>query len=280
MKYYLFAKFFQHLPLEELMAHCVESEVDGPTAVIREGYWLEPDNYAEALPGFVRAAEKSGLEVRFADTSFPLADLAKDNTPLKVLADNGITAVRLGYISKEDAGHVRNLANLARHLAEETASAAEKAGIRAVIQLHGNCYPHNATSAYPMVKGLDPRFIGVMIDPGNNLHQEGHERWDYQIQLLGEYIAAVGAKDAARFRTGDPSSATKGWVSEFVPAYEGVANWQQIFEELARIAFQGPMVLMPFYDTDDFCTMFEKFRREVRYLKKLEKGRKDDANET
>ncbi|MCL6519272.1 MAG: sugar phosphate isomerase/epimerase [Armatimonadetes bacterium] len=272
MKYYLFAKFFQHLSIDELMAHCAEAGVDGPTAVIREGYWLEPESYAEALPGYVQAAEKAGLEVKFADTSFPMGELARDNTPLKVLADNGIEAVRLGYIAKNDAGHMRDLANLARYLAEGVAHAAEDAGIKAVIQLHGNCYPHNSTAAWPMVKGLDPKYIGIMIDPGNNLHQEGFERWDYQIQLLGEYIAAVGAKDAVRVRSGQPDSPTKGWVSEFVPAFEGQANWEQICAELHNIGFSGPMILMPFYDTDNFPLMYKKFKQEVEYLRNIEKA--------
>ncbi len=270
MKYYLFAKFFQHLSADELMAYCADAGVDGPTAVIREGYWLEPDSYARTLPGYVAAAEKAGLEVRFADTSFPMDELAKDNTPLKVLADNGILAVRLGYISKDAVAHMRDLADLSRRLAEGVARSAENAGIRAVIQLHGNCYPHNATAAWQMVKDLDPKYIGVMIDPGNNLHQEGFERWDYQIQLLGEYIAAVGAKDAMKVRSGPHNSPTKGWVSEFVPAFEGQANWQQIYAELGKIGYDGPMILMPFYNTDNFPLMYEKFKQEVKYLKSFE----------
>ncbi|MDI6827208.1 MAG: TIM barrel protein [Armatimonadota bacterium] len=275
MKYYLFAKFFQHLSIDELMAHCVEAGVDGPTAVIREGYWLEPDSYAQTLPGYVAAAEKAGLEVQFADTSFPMDELAKDNTPLKVLADNGILKVRLGYISKDAVAHMRDLANLGRRLAEGVAHSAENARIRAVIQLHGNCYPHNATAAWQMVKDLDPKYIGIMIDPGNNLHQEGFERWDYQIQLLGEYIAAVGAKDAMKVRSAPHNSPTKGWVSEFVPAFEGQANWQQIYAELGKIGFDGPMILMPFYDTGNFPLMYEKFRQEVKYLKSFEQTTRD-----
>ena len=271
MRYYVFAKFFQHLSVDEMMARCAEAQVDGPTAVIREGYWLEPDSYAKALPGFTQAANKAGLEVRFADTSFPMDELARDNTPLRVLADNGIRDVRLGYIKKTDAGHVRNLFEHSRRLAEGVAVAAENAGIRAVIQVHGGCYPHNATSAWPLVKDLNPRFIGIMIDPGNNFMQEGYEKDDYQIQLLGEYVAAVGAKDSMTERSGKPDSPTKGWERKWAPVYEGLANWEEIFAELRKVGFGGPMVTMPFYDTEDFPLMFGKFKREIAYLKGLER---------
>ena len=274
MKYYVFAKFFQHLSVDELMAHCAEAGVDGPTAVIRDGYWLEPHSYVELLPGFVQAAKAAGLEVKFADTSFPMEELARDNTPLKVLADNGITDVRLGYIKKSGAGHVRKLSEHSRRLAEGVASAAEKAGLKAIIQLHGGFYPHNATAAYPLAKDLNPKHIGIMIDPGNNIMQEGYEYFDYQIPLLGEYIAAVGAKDAVNIRSGDSVNSSKGWEPHWAPVYEGQANWEAIYSELGKVGFSGPMVLMPFYDTDNFPLMFEKFKREVRYLKDISK-RKD-----
>ena len=73
---------------------------------------------------------------------------------------------------------------------------AEKAGIKAIVQIHGMMYPHNATSAYMALKDLDPTHIGVKLDPGNNVQQEGFELWNYQIPLLGEYISALGVKDA------------------------------------------------------------------------------------
>lgn len=269
MKYYVFAKFFQHLPVDELMVHCAEAGVDGPTAVIRDGYWLEPHSYVELLPGYVKAARDGGLQVEFADTSFAMEDLARDSTPLETLADSGITAVRLGYIARNAVGHVRDLADHARRLAEKTAVAAEKAGIKAVIQVHGGFYPHNATAAWPLVKDLNPRHIGIMIDPGNNIRQEGFEAFEYQIPLLGEYIAAVGAKDACTVRKTNTEKADKGWLREWAPMYEGQANWTTVCGELRKVSFPGPMVLMPFYDTDDFAAMFGKFKREVEYLRHI-----------
>ncbi|HET6455494.1 MAG TPA: TIM barrel protein, partial [Armatimonadota bacterium] len=130
--------------------------------------------------------------------------------------------------------------------------------------------PHNASTAWPLVEGLNPKFIGVMIDPGNNFMQEGFEQFDYQIQLLGEYIAAVGAKDSMTERSGSADSPTKGWERKWAPVFEGLANWEQVYAELNKIGFSGSMILMPFYDTDDFPLMFDKFKREVEYLKGLE----------
>ena len=62
-KWYLFAKFFQQLSVKELMEMCARMGFDGPTALIRDGYWTELSNMKETLPGYVAEAEKHGLEL-------------------------------------------------------------------------------------------------------------------------------------------------------------------------------------------------------------------------
>ena len=86
-----------------------------------------------------------------------------------------------------------------------------------------------------------------------------------------EYLAAIGTKDACMQRSGDPNNAEKGWRNEFVPVFEGRNNWRTIICELRKIAFDGPMILMPFYDTEDFPVLFDKLKREVAYLKDIER---------
>ena len=271
MKYYLFAKFFQNLSADSLMDTCAGLGIDGPTALIRDGYWVTEDALAETLPAFVRVAQTRGLEVRYADTDFRMPEIEKYEEKIRILKDNGITQFRVGYIAKNAAGHVRDLAEYTRAAAEKTAALAEKIGIQAVIQIHGAVYPHNATAAYMAVKGLNPRYIGIKIDPGNNLCQEGYELFDYQIQLLSEYVAAIGAKDGGMVhhpqRAEEPA---KGWCRMFAPAYEGAANYPLIYSELKKIGFNGPAVLMPFYYENEFEKLLDCLKKEIQYFKKIE----------
>jgi len=279
MKYYLFAKYFQHVSVETLMDYCAQAGLDGPTALIRHGYWTEEKSLRKELPRFVATADAAGLEVQFASTGLRMADLATDSGPLQILADNGIKAARLGYIPRSTVPHVRDLHGYAREMVERTARAAEKCGIKAVIQIHGGQYPHSATAAYFLVRDLDPAFIGIMIDPGNNICQEGYEHYSYQMPLLGEYVAAVGAKDGCTTRSGDPESPSKGWRKRFVPVYEGETNWEELYDELDNIGCSGAMVLMPFYDTEDLDLLVEKLGEEVSYLKRIERGCRNGAEE-
>ena len=44
MKRYLFAKYLKDLAVEELMEKVAMAGLDGPTALIREGYWITENN--------------------------------------------------------------------------------------------------------------------------------------------------------------------------------------------------------------------------------------------
>lgn len=263
MKYYLFAKFYQDLTPEQLAEKCATLGFDGPTALVREGYPLTAANLKEALPAYIRTMETAGLEVKYADAPVnPLA--AEADATVGILAEHGIERIRLDHILKT-AKPVRELADYARRYAEAAAKLAERHGTQAVIQIHGHCYPHNATAAYSCVKGLDPRYIGIKADPGNNLAQEGYELFDYQIRLLGEYLTALGAKNAALFRGADGI-----WRRSFVPAQEGIADYNLIMRELKGIGFDGPAVLMPFYHEQEPELLTEKLKAELAYLKACE----------
>lgn len=270
MQYYLFPKFFGHLTLQELMSTCNDLGIDGPTALIREGYWIDRENLETALPQYVAAAQSHGLRVKYAETPFSLEEIPSLSRELSVLWDNGITDFRVDFISKRYAGAYRDLPYVLRPLIERAAVTAAEAGVRMIIQIHGHCYPHNATAAYPLVRGLDPAAVGIKIDPGNNLAQEGYELFDYQVEVLGEYIAALGAKDACVRRTGDPQSADKGWRRAFVPAYEGMTDYPLLMRALKKIGFDGPAILMPFYHEKEYDRLLDCLKKEIAYLRHVE----------
>ena len=247
MKNYLFPKNYMGRPAEELMMLCKELGIDGPTALIRDGYWMQADNMKETLPAFVRLAEQYGLEVVYAETPFQMEKLPELDDKLAVMADCGIRQFRVDFFAK-NAVPARELAGRLARMTETAAKAADRHGLRAVVQLHGGAYPHSATAAWPAVKNLDPRYIGVKLDPGTNLLQEGYEDFSYQIGLLGEYIAAIGEKDGAVFREHPSETGAKGWTSRWVPSQQGMINYDSIFALLKKQNLDIPGILMPFYD--------------------------------
>ncbi|MBQ7337679.1 MAG: TIM barrel protein [Clostridia bacterium] len=266
MKNYLFPKFFQSLSAKELAEYCVSIGIDGPTLLIRDGYWVKASDVFETLPAFVKCCEACGAEVKYADTPYDMDRLDALDDQLALMSANGIELFRVNYITKGQYP-ARELHDKVCHDMEIAEKAARKHGMRAVIQVHGGCYPHNATSAYFACKNFDPRYLGIKIDPGNNIAQEGYEDFAYQIALLGEYIAAIGQKDARLVRDGDKNSAAKGWRREFAPANEGVNNYAHIFSQMKKHGISVPGILMPFYHDRDFDALRTAFVDEVAYFK-------------
>lgn len=265
MHYTLFPKFFQNLEDAQLMEVCSACQLDSPMVLCREGFPISPENLTTRLPAFCGAAERAGLQVKTACVDWVGEDLLNHTDNLKQMADCGITAVRAGLCFRDIP--ISQLANRARKQAEATAAAAEKSGVRLLIQLHHFAFPHNATAAFYMLKDLDPRHIGVWLDSGNNTF-EGDEHPDYQVGLLKDYVGAIGAKDAAFFRDGDASAGDKGWRCRFVPLFAGRTDWQVFLKAAAPC--DPFVVLMPFYEMP-YDAFVETLAKEVAYLKATEK---------
>ncbi len=263
MKRYLFAKQFDKLSVDELMSVTSEIGFDGPTLLLRDGFWTTPDNLETVKP-FVQKANDYGLEVKYCDSPLTKFDESEDRI-FGVLAENGIENVRLGYLGRPSGEEVRGMSEKLKVFVNKASQMAEKHRMRAIVQLHGWFYPQSATVAYHAIKDLDPRYIGIKMDPGNHICQEGFEFWDYQADVLGEYISALGTKGAAMFRDGDPT-VDNGWVRRFVPAQEGAIDYKEIYSLLLKKGFNGPSILMPFYSADDYSMMLKLLKEELKYI--------------
>lgn len=264
----LFPKFFRHLSAPQLAAHVRAVGLDTTNVVVRTGYWVSPNGLATELPVFMRSMQAEGLAVTFASTSYPAANLIADPTPLAVLAANGITDFRLGYVDDSPADTRCALSN-ARCQMERLAALCARNGIRAVYQLHHGTLVPSAAAAWNLVQGLPARWIGVELDPGNQSF-EGFENWGRSARLLGEHLAAAGIKDTILVRDVAAASAPdKGWRRTFAPIDEGVTDWHDFIRALAAIDFHGALVLMPFYHDNNPELLTAVLKREVAYLRRI-----------
>lgn len=265
MKNFLFPKFFPHMDARELAQYCLSLGIDGPTLLIRNGYPVQPDDLFETLPQFVAQTRASGAEIMYADTPYDMETLDTLDDTLALMRDNGIRLFRVNYIQK-GTHPARELHDALCRGMEKAEKAARKHGIRAVIQLHGGMYPHNATSAYFACKEFDPAYIGIKLDPGNNIAQEGYEYFSYQVELLGNYIAAIGQKDAILNSVPD----AQAWTRTFAPAHIGVNDYNDIFARIKKQGLEIPGIFMPFYHENDPEALKTAFADEVTYIKQCQ----------
>ena len=266
--YSIFPKFYKHLSVRQLAELVRQVGLDTANMVIREGYWVDPRGLAADVPEFVRGMAEAGVKVTFATAGFSADQIVFDPTPLKVLADSGITEFRMGYFRVEN-GDVRTSYVVARHKLQTMVDLCAEAKVRAIYQVHHGTLVPSASAAFGLINGMDPQFIGVELDPGNQAF-EGYERWELSVGLLGEYLRAVGVKDTAV--AWDPARAEepdKGWKRTWAPLYEGETNWYALLRALRAADFEGHFVWMPFYDEHDPDEMTRKLTREVAYLRKV-----------
>jgi len=263
----VFPKFYQGMAADEMARRVREAGMDAVNAVVREGYWCEPDNLADTLPAYCTAVRDEGLQVVLASTGFRADHLTEDETPLAVLAECGVPAFRMGYFRLPDAGDVWPALAAARRDMETMAGLCEKHGLRAVYQVHQNTLVSSASAVLELVCDLDPRHVGVMLDPGNQAH-EGFESWRRSAPLLGPYLAGIGVKDVTFER--DPDRARepdKGWRGRWAPLDEGVVNWHDVIRALAAAPFAGLFVFMPFCHEGDPAATNRQLTRDAAYLR-------------
>ena len=273
----LFPKSLAALSVPELAAFVRETGLDNCNAVLRKGYWTDPEKLAHDLPEFTGAMRGEGLEISFTETDWDPAQLLalpKVEETLELLHGCGIHDVRLRQTNSGGkfgaVGDVRReLPDLARAF-EKLAALAQRHSVRFIYQLHHKTLVSSPSALWPLIRDLSPAHVGAMLDAGNQAI-EGSEDWLKSARLLGSHLVAFGVKDLAYTR--DPAQAsadTKGWRTEFRPITEGITNWRQVVSALRDIKFNGTFVFMPFYREATSASLLKPVvQREVSYLRSM-----------
>jgi sugar phosphate isomerase/epimerase len=274
--YSFFPKMLAHLSAGEVGEFAAKCGFDAVNAVIRPGYWVDPDDVAHTIGRFVSAVSAEGVGAHFATTGWdPSSFLALPNRDEVISAclDAGVRDLRLAqYFSGGGYGKVGDVKSELSRARDELAELAELgvgSGLRFVYQLHHKTLISSPSAIEPLVRGLDPAGLSVMLDAGNQA-LEGYESWMKASRLLGPHVAAFGVKDVAY----EAADTAPRWSARFCPVTRGITDWNEVFDALADCDFDGTFVSMPFYGIDDPSKLQEILVQELTYLRELEAGRK------
>lgn len=253
-----FPKFLTGRDARTLAVELRTAGLDGVAIPIRDGYWVQPASLAGDLPRFRATLADHGLSADYAVLNADPSTLAADPKPLAILAEHGVRWVRIGYLRGEDpAGGF----DRARQTLAALAGHAGKQGIRVVVQCHHGTWHSSPEGAWHLVRDLDPKAIGIKVDPGNQSH-EGRSDARRALSLIGPYLAAVGVKDAAWERT-----AEGGWRCRWVDAPTGVAGWASWIPQLRERGFAGPYVFHAFAHERNPDAILGALASEVAWLR-------------
>ena len=234
-------------------------------------YLAELDEKADAIR---RLCDENGIEIFSLTTYLSFADLEKVEAVLKVAKRIGVPKVRvfparfpgdkdLKTMESEAVSNIRALEKLAA-----------KYDVKILFEIHMDTIMASPSEAYRLIQGCDPKYIGLIFDPGNMVN-EGFEDYDKSFQLLGSYIAHIHIKNGALVNDGtDQFGATK-WKRQWTPLKEGMANLALFLEIMQKYGYDGTVSIEDFSNK---LTTVEKLKDNLAYMKQLaEAAQKKDA---
>lgn len=175
----------------------------------------------------------------------PCTDLVAARVLVRAAHTLSAPRIRL-WVPRPEPGQVRQQIADLRVAWRELAAIAAGEGVQFVFETHDGTLATGASAAMRLLDGLDPRQVGVILDPANTV-REGSEPLALAIELLGEHLAHVHVKDLW-LRSG--GSGWDGHTYGFAPLGDGMLRWPTILQTLRRSGYRGWIAIENFTGLD------------------------------
>jgi sugar phosphate isomerase/epimerase len=271
MQLIVFTKFLKDKDARGLIDVAKQHRLDGFDLCVRDGYVVNPQNAKTALPELVKtlAAENVAVPMVTGPGDLVRPDHKDAETILAAMNAAGVRVLKLGYVLHDPAADYWQHAAEVRAMLAGWEKLAAKHGVTIVCHTH-SCHDHhcymglNCAGLMHLLRDFDPRYIGAYIDAGH-MTVDG-EPFAFGVSMVRKHLAAVALKDVliSRQPNGDEGRKKLDWV----PAGEGLVAWSEVFAELRRIQFAGPVSVHCEFETtgpDDFRA---KMAREIAYFRR------------
>jgi sugar phosphate isomerase/epimerase len=263
MKFVMFTKLLKELDPDRLADTMLDLGFDGFDLAVRPGFPINPDNAATALPAAAKKWERRGLTVGLITTNFDFLDPARDDVEplLGAAAAVGCRNIKLGYWAYRGEDYWQKVEEIRRALAGFEVLCAKYDVCVSVHTHSGPYYGSNCAGAMHLVKGFDPRFVGVYMDPGH-LSLDGEEP-SLAFSMVKGYLSLIAVKNLAWSRQDGK------WKREVVPLREGLVDWKQIVTLAKQHGYDGVYSLHSEYEGWPLEKLLAQTREDLAYMKEL-----------
>jgi sugar phosphate isomerase/epimerase len=239
---------------------------------VKPSYWqgnlatIDESKLLEEASRVKKLTEEYGLSIPALGTYFrvPGEDLARvrrgfeaariiDAKQLRVSAPRYDGSIKYRVLLEKAVEEYRTIERMAKEY-----------GIKCCVEIHMGTICPSPSSTYRFISNFDPKYVGVILDPGNMVH-EGYENWLMGLEVLGEYLAHVHVKNAV-WKLVREEDGAKIWAPTHAPVMEGYVYWLDVMKALIKVGYDG---WLSFEDFSDIPTE-EKLRKNIEYMKKLE----------
>ena len=268
MKLIVFSKSFKEESIDGLIKLARDYGFEGYDLCVRKGYQVNPDNVSEEMVSAVTKFEKEGLVIPMVTGEGNL--LTPDNPTvepiLSAMDKANVRLLKLGYFRfNPQARDYWEEVDKIRRTFEGWQKLGKKYNIKICYHTHSHlCMGLNCAALAHLIKGFDPNYIGAYIDPGH-MKIEG-EQFSFGTAMIKDYLSIIGLKDVmlTRVAKNDHGAVELRWVE----AGKGMVDWTEVFTELVRIGFDGPISIHCEFKKETGEEFMNAVKSEVAYFKK------------
>ena len=265
----MFTKHLEDLDVPSIIAALQSVGVQGADLCVRDGYPVNPDNIATALPAAAKRFADAGLSIPLvtAPGDFNRPDIDYAEEYYAALGASGVGHVKLGYWHWSTDAHYWDQLDEIRGYMQGFQQLSEKYGVKTVVHNHsGKSMGLNSCAAMNIVRDCDPQYIGVFADPGH-LSICG-EPIEMALDIVREYLCVLAFKDLIRQRPlgGTQQGAPSGGVMRLG---QGFVDWPAVIATLHHLDFKGPVSFHSEYSGEPVPTVIDLARIDVRFFNAL-----------
>jgi sugar phosphate isomerase/epimerase len=240
MKWMMFIKHLQELPLPEAARAIQKLGFDGVDLTVRAGGSVAPDSVRHALPEATRVLHDWGLAVPLATTTIVSANDPHAREIMETAASIGIREIKLGYVPVSEFGIYQATLDRFNRELDGLEALARATNVRVNLHLHSGAYLTSLSAAvWWLIKDRDPAAVGAYVDPGHMFVEGGRDGWRLGLDLLHPRIALVAIKDLIFEQVPDERLDKLRWVTRIVPLDRGAVPWPEVFQLLKKSNFDG-----------------------------------------
>jgi len=261
----MFTKHLEGYDVPQIIAALQSAGVKGADLCLRPGYPVHPENVATALPAAAKQFAEAGLDIPLVTTPGDFVTPAVDyaETLYAACAEAGVRHIKLGYWHfKAGMDYWTELDVVRGHL-DGFQKLSEKHGVQTVVHNHsGLSMGLNSCAAMNVVKGFDPKHVGIFTDPGH-LSLCG-EPIEMALSIVKEYVSVLAFKDLIkeqRERNGKTS-----WATKVVPLGTGFGDFPVLLKTLQAMNYQGPISFHSEYSGESPERVVELARGDVTFI--------------
>lgn len=210
---------------------------------------------------------RNGLDVCGLTTYLKFWEVESIRRVLKAAGMIGCVNVRVFEPFYDGTENYRVLFDKAARQVGILEALAKEYNVRINFEIHMNTIIPSCSAAYRLVSSFDPRYIGIIFDPGNMVH-EGFENYSMGIEMLGEYLAHVHVKNAVWKKVETGADGIEAWKPEWAPLKKGCADLRSLVRLLNAKGYNGYYCLEDFTNETDTRTKLSAF---IDFMKEIEK---------